>query len=170
MSERLTLILGLGQPGQGDAACGLQVAETLKASALAADPSVVIMSHVGDGEALLHLLRTFERVILVGGVMPLHKESGYRGGTIVELCDWQINAPPAMDWASPARGLSITNALTLAYSTGAWPDRLMVYGITGEHWRPQSPISEAVQAALPDVGARILSTVTAWHGHAISEE
>lgn len=165
MSERLTLILGLGQPGQGDAACGLQVAETLNASTLAADPSVVIMSHVGDGEALLHLLRTFERVILVGSVMPFHKEPGYRGGTIVELCDWQINAPPAMDWASPTRGLSITNALTLAYSTGAWPDRLMVYAITGEHWRPGAPLSDEVHAILPETCQRIAATASVWLGH-----
>ncbi|SIS51823.1 hypothetical protein [Insolitispirillum peregrinum] len=165
MSERLTLILGLGQPGQGDAACGLQVAETLKASALATDPSVVIMTHIGDGEALLHLLRTFERVILIGGMMPFRKEPDYHGGKIVELCDWQINLPLAMDWASPARGLSITNALALAYSTGAWPDRLMVYGITGEQWWPGAPLSDEVQAILPEISQRITATVSAWLGH-----
>lgn len=165
MSERLTLVLGFGQPERGDAATGLLVAQAVQNMPLGHDPLVVVLGHDGDGDSLLNLLRSFERVILVSGVIASSGAAHYEPGTIIALENNKVCFPPPVEWPSPRHGLSIGSALGLAYSVGAWPDRLALYAVVGEHWHDHSAPSDAVQQAIAPLAEQISELALNWLGH-----
>ena len=67
---------------------------------------------------------------------------------------WPGTPPGGGSGASPhAAGLRA--AVRLGHTLGRLPDRLILYAVHGRDFRPGAPLSRPVQAAVPQLAARI---------------
>lgn len=76
-------------------------------------------------------------------------------GTIVR-CDALMQAPAHQWFHCSTHTLGVVEAIDLARTLNQLPRRLLVYGVTGQHFGPGIGLSAAVEKAVPEVVERIV--------------
>ncbi|MFH1177009.1 MAG: hydrogenase maturation protease [Acidobacteriota bacterium] len=144
-----TRVIGLGNPILSDDGVGLQVARALAARLGASDVDVV-ESEVA-GFALLELLDTWERVILVDAVML----PGMRPGTVVRLGPEDLATSLRL---RSVHEIDLPTALALGTRLGfAMPKEIVIIAIQAEDTLTfGETLTPRVAAALPRAVERIL--------------
>ncbi len=143
-----TLVLGIGNPGRGDDALGLEVARRLHGRVPA---GVQVREHGGDGAALLDAFQGFSHVILVDAL-----RGGAQAGDIVRL-DASTAPLPARLGGTSTHLLGVAEAVELARVLGQLPQRILVLGVEGLAFTPNAPLSAPVALAVDAAVAAVLA-------------
>jgi len=140
------IVIGLGNAYRRDDGVGLVVVRHLQTKGL---PHVLAIA-ASDGMEILQACRDADTVNAVDAV-------GCEGapGTIVR-CDALIEAPSRQWFHCSTHTLGVVEAIELARTLNQLPRRLMVYGVTGQHFGLGIGLSAAVEKAIPEVVARIV--------------
>jgi hydrogenase maturation protease len=150
------VIIGIGTPYRGDDAVGHVVASRL-AKELGAQTRIRLLLEHGDGSRLLAAWKSAEVVVLIGATL-----SGAEPGTLYRID--AMSQPLVSAWwrcATPAFG--VAEAIELARRLHELPARLLVYGIEGASFATETPLSKAVEHAIPAALSQMrhdLATIT----------
>lgn len=142
----LNIVIGLGNAYRRDDGVGLVVIRHLQAKGL---PHVLAIA-ASDGMAILEACRDADTVIVVDAVA-----SGVAPGMIMR-CDALMEALPRQWFHCSTHTLGVVEAIELARTLNQLPRRLLVYGVTGQHFGPGIGLSPAVEKAVPEVVERIM--------------
>ncbi len=153
-------VLGIGSPF-GDDQIGWRVAEKLEEAFSSDQVSILVLDR--PGPSLLHYLDGAHGVILVDA---LH--ANYAPGTIVSLTRRRL-LREAGQWSSHLLG--VPEALALGEALDLLPEQLILLGIQSENVDLEGqPLSPALEAALPEVVARIRAELRVWEARLHSEQ
>jgi hydrogenase maturation protease len=145
-----TLIIGIGNDYRRDDAVGLIVARQLKARRL---PGVTVLESTGEGANLMALWAEAEKVILIDAVF-----SGAPAGSLHHF-DALTHPPPADFFRQSTHTLGLAAAIQLARALDCLPAQLTFYGIEGSDFSLGVGLSPQIEAAAPEVVARIASEI-----------
>ncbi|MCX7670654.1 MAG: hydrogenase maturation protease [Anaerolineae bacterium] len=148
---RPILILGLGNPLQGDDGIGCRVAEALADCALPSD--VEVMDGGTPGIGLLHLLEGRRRAILIDAA-----EMGRPAGTVVRFRPAEIVLTGAAGRFSLHR-TAVADALALAAALNLPLPEIVFYGVQPGRVGWGEALSPEVAAAIPIVVERIIAEI-----------
>jgi hydrogenase maturation protease len=142
-----TLIIGLGNRLRGDDALGCLIAEAIDQLRL---PAVTVIAYEHPPLDLLDTWQAYDRVLLIDAVV-----SGRPPGTLHHL---DLNAQPFPEDFSPysSHGVGIRETVEMARVLGKLPKTLWFYGIEGEHFSIDTPLSPAVRRSMPVLTDRIV--------------
>jgi hydrogenase maturation protease len=124
-----TVVVGIGNEFRGDDGAGLAAARALMQYTL---PNVKIVELDGEVTRLLDSLQHFDTAIVIDAV-----QSQALPGTIHRF-DASQNPLPGSHTQRSTHGISLGSILELARAQGAFPRKVLVYGIEGfsfEHGR-----------------------------------
>lgn len=153
MSEKYPiLILGLGNPLQGDDGVGCRVVEALQAYQL--PEGVEVLDGGTPGIGLLHLLEGRERVILVDAA-----EMGQPPGTMARFRPAEVVLTGSAERFSLHRS-AVSDALALAEALGLSLPEIVFFGVQPGRVGWGEGLSPEVTAALPRVVQAILHEVS----------
>ena len=142
MNAASTVVIGVGNPDRGDDAAGREVARRLRRS-LAAEVDIVELD--GEATALLARLEGARTVFLIDACV-----SGAPPGTVRRL-DVGAGPLPRAAFGLSSHGFGLAEALELAATLGAMPQRCVVYAIEGDCFDFGAPVSAAVARAIDAV-------------------
>jgi hydrogenase maturation protease len=150
-TERVPLVVGMGNELRGDDGCGIAVARAVR-DRLGASSEVVELA--GEPTALLDLWAGRDLVYAVDAV-----RSGGPVGTIVrrEVVEGRLPTGPA----TSTHGLSLAEVVALGSSLDRMPRRLVLYGIEAGEVGTGRGLSAAVARAVGEVVQRIDEEITA---------
>jgi len=149
------LILGLGNPLQGDDGAGCRVAQALEGQALPND--VQAMDGGTPGVGLLNLLEGRRRVIIIDAA-----EMGKPAGEVVRFRPEEVTLTGSAQRFSLHRS-GAADALALARELGlALPD-MVVFGVQPERVDWGEGLSPSVQAAMPKLIQAVLDEAKVSH-------
>ena len=140
------LIIGLGSP-HGDDRVGWEVIHAL-GHVGAQSPSVII-SVVSQPWDLLDHFQSQDLAILVDACV-----TGQPPGTIIEVDVDDLKQYPRS--RSSSHGSTVPAAIEMAVALGTCPKRLVILGIEVAAWKPDSPLTPAVEHAIPRAAERIV--------------
>jgi hydrogenase maturation protease len=146
------LIIGIGNADRGDDAVGLLAARQIAALGLA---GVEIIESRGELSQLLELFKCHGTVFVIDAM-----SSGNATGTILRFQVGEAVLPQSLSSGS-THVLGLAVAIDLANTLNQLPARLQVYGIVGQNFAPGSPLSSAVEKALPELVGRISKEIQA---------
>ncbi|MEJ5199100.1 MAG: hydrogenase maturation protease [Anaerolineae bacterium] len=146
-----TLILGLGNPLQGDDGIGCRVIEALQDRAL--PPDVEAMDGGTPGVGLIHLLEGRRRAILVDAA-----EMGRPPGTVVRFRPEGIVLTGAAERFSLHR-TAVADALALAAALNLPLPEIVFYGVQPGRVGWGEELSPQVAAAIPVLVERIIAEI-----------
>lgn len=146
-----TLILGLGNPLQGDDGIGCRVIEALQARAL--PPDVEAMDGGTPGVGLIHLLEGRRRAILIDAA-----EMGRPPGTVVRFRPEEIVLTGAAERFSLHR-TAVADALALAAALNLPLPEIVFYGVQPGRVGWGEELSPQVAAAIPVLVERIIAEI-----------
>ena len=146
------LVVGIGRPDHGDDAAGLLAAERLRSLA---PPGAAVASHRGETTALIDLWPGHAAVVLLDAT-----DLGAPVGTLSRFDG--ADAPIATRHLSSPPGERSATVFELARALGRLPKRLIVLGIEGLRFDPQTPPSPELLSALDDVVALLSAEVGAF--------
>jgi hydrogenase maturation protease len=145
------LILGLGNPLQGDDGIGCRVAQELEQQALPDD--VEVMDGGTPGVGLLNLFEGRRRVILIDAA-----EMGRAPGEVVRFRPEDVTLTGSAQRFSLHRS-GIADALALADALKLTLPELIVFGVQPERVNWGEGLSPSVQAAAPSLIGSVLNQV-----------
>ncbi len=149
------LILGLGNPLQGDDGAGCRVAQALEGQALPND--VQAMDGGTPGVGLLNLLEGRRRVIIIDAA-----EMGKPAGEVVRFRPEEVTLTGSAQRFSLHRS-GVADALALARELGlALPD-MVVFGVQPARVDWGEGLSPSVQAAMPKLIQAVLDEAKVSH-------
>ncbi len=154
------LIVGLGNPLQGDDGVGCAVAELLQATPNRERvPDAVQVIELGTpGVGLINFVQGRKRVIIVDAA-----EMGRAPGEFACLVPEQIRPDNSLrSFSLHAPGVS--DALLLAQALKLRLPQIVIFGIQPAFIGWRSGLSPAVQSAVPRVVEAVLEKVGAYHG------
>jgi hydrogenase maturation protease len=140
---RPILILGLGNPLQGDDGVGCRVAEALEQRALPAH--VEVLDGGTPGVGLINLFEGRARVILIDAA-----EIGQEPGTVVRFLPEDVSLTGSSERFSLHRS-GVADALNLARALSIQLPEIVVFGVQPARVNWDEALSPAVQAAVPRV-------------------
>ncbi len=147
-----TLILGVGNPLQGDDGVGIVAVQQI-----AARPDLPAGVDVLDGGTaglgLIPVLEQYRRVILVDAV-----QMGERPGTVRRFT-WEDVRLRQQGRALSLHQSDLNEALALAEALQCLPPELIVFGVQPQHIDWDQPLSDAVQQALPGLIDALMTEV-----------
>ncbi len=146
---RSTLILGLGNPLQGDDGIGCRVVEALAARDLPAD--VEVMDGGTPGIGLIHLLEGRRRAILIDAA-----EMGRPPGTVACFRPAEVELTGAAGRFSLHR-TAVADALALAAALNLALPEIIVYGVQPGRVGWGEELSTEVASAIPTLVERIMA-------------
>ena len=151
MTVGTTLILGVGNPLQGDDGLGVRAAEMLAEREL---PPGVRVEEIGTpGLGLANWLEAESRVILVDAI-----HMGERPGTWRRFGPEEVRLIASGDvLASHEPG--IAEGLALAQALNMLPDEIVFYGVEPVRCEMGQELSPAVSGALPGLVEAILADI-----------
>ncbi len=140
-------VIGIGNPDRGDDGVGRAAARWLRERPVG---GIEIVEHDGEATGLLDCLDAAETVYLVDACVS--------GGAAGEIHRFDVTAAPlpSFTFGLSSHGLGLAEAVELARALGRLPPRCIVYAIEGEGFEPGTRLSPAVEAAVIEVGRRIL--------------
>jgi hydrogenase maturation protease len=131
------VVIGVGNALRGDDAAGLEVA-----SRLSATPGIAVVSHDGEAIDLLERWRGARAAVLVDAV-----RSGAPAGTVHRIDAGAGPLPLTLRRAS-SHTIGLGEAIELARTLGALPERVIVYGVEGARFGAGEGLSDAVAGAI----------------------
>jgi len=147
-----TLILGVGSPLLGDDALGIRVIELLRTRP-DLPPCVSLVDGGTDGLGLIPVIEQYRRVICVDAVMM-----DAPPGTVRRLT-WGEFRVVAQSNPLSLHQSDLGSALQLADALGCLPEELVIYGVQPQTMDWGSPLSPAVERALPAVMNALLADI-----------
>lgn len=149
---RPILILGLGNPLQGDDGVGCRAIEALQRMAL---PETVEAVDAGTpGVGLIHLLEGRERAILVDAA-----EMGAQPGAVIRFRPEEVTLTGSAERFSLHRS-AVSDALALARALALPLPEIVFFGVQPASVGWETALSPAVDAALPGLIDAILNEIT----------
>ena len=142
------VIIGVGNAFRGDDGAGIAVAQRLAEQVPA---GTQVLEESGEGAALAEVWKGAQLAIVVDAI-----QSGATPGTIRRFDARQGpvgDEPPSRS----THGFGISSAIELARALNELPPQLIVYGIEGQDFALGEKLSPAVQEAVPQVAAQVLS-------------
>ncbi len=149
--ERI-LVIGVGNEYRGDDGVGRRVARELSDRG---SHTIAILEATGEGTALLESWNGADAVILVDAV-----QSGAPPGTIHRL-DAQARPLPVGFLRTSTHAFGVVEAVELGRALNQLPRRLVIYGIEGKAFDPDTGLSREVALAARDVTERVLRDIDA---------
>jgi hydrogenase maturation protease len=144
-------VIALGQAAAGDDGVGLAVLEALRREGVPPDVELV---HAAEDGALVELLATPARVVLVDAVV------GGRPGEVVELGPEEVEASGRRPVSTHGFGVGRAVALARVVAPEAVSPAIRVVGITiARPARYVQALSPEVAAAVPRAAARVRGLV-----------
>ena len=147
------LILGLGNPLQGDDGVGCRVAQELEGRTLPDD--VEVMDGGTPGVGLLNLFQGRQRVIIVDAA-----EMGLAAGSVVRFRLEDVTLTGSAQRFSLHRS-GVADALALASELKLALPEIVVFGVQPERVDWNESLSAQVEAAVPQVIEAILNEAKA---------
>ncbi len=147
------LILGLGNPLQGDDGVGCRVAQELEGRTLPDD--VEVMDGGTPGVGLLNLFQGRLRVIIVDAA-----EMGLAAGSVVRFRPKDVTLTGSAQRFSLHRS-GVADALALASELKLALPEIVVFGVQPERVDWNDSLSPQVQAAVPQVIEAVLNEAKA---------
>jgi len=151
LTEKKTLIIGLGNILKGDDGIGVRVAEILSQREL---PAGVAVEEVGTpGIDLMNRFEGWQKVILVDAV-----QMGAKPGT------WRRFSPQDVRLIANGNVLSLhepdlASVLELAQALNMLPDEIVIYGVEPQDLTFMAPLSSPVEAIINVIAEQILSEI-----------
>lgn len=143
------LVLGLGNPLQGDDGVGCRVAQTLEALPLPDD--VEVMDGGTPGVGLLNLLDGRDQVIVIDAA-----EMEREPGTVIRFRPEDVTLTGSNQRFSLHRS-GVADALSLARALELKLPEIVVFGVQPLHVEWTEALSSPVEAAVPRVVQAVLS-------------
>lgn len=128
------LVIGIGNPGRGDDAAGLEVARRLR--------TVPARERLGAGFDMIDEWEGADDVILVDAA-----RSGAPAGTIHRFDATRVRLPATV-FATSTHSMGVAQVVEVARALGLLPPRLWVYGIEATDFALGAGISAAVAASV----------------------
>ena len=147
------LILGLGNPLQGDDGVGCRVAQELEERTLPDD--VEVMDGGTPGVGLLNLFEGRQRVIIVDAA-----EMGHAAGSVVRFRPKDVTLTGSAQRFSLHRS-GVADALALASELKLALPEIVVFGVQTERADWNDGLSPKVEAAVPQVIEAVLNEAKA---------
>ena len=148
--NRMILVIGMGNPVQGDDAAGIEVARRIRRQASRRD--VTVMELIGDQLALLDAWTGARTVCVVDAI-----HSGCKPGRVHRF---DAGEPLGAPFHRPGtHTFSLAHVIELSRSMGRLPARLIGYGIEGASFGLGETMSPEVEAAVDSVTSEILRRV-----------
>jgi len=151
---RPALVIGLGNLDRGDDAVGVQVARHVAAERL----DVCVLEFDDPGEAL-DAWEPEDIVVVADAINS--------GGSPGEICvvDAVAHKLPAGNWsAGGTHALGLAAAVELARALDVLPARLVVVGVEAKHFGHGTPMSAAVEAAVPAAALAVYRAIDEGEG------
>ncbi len=151
LTEKKTLIIGLGNILKGDDGIGVRVAEIISQREL---PAGVAVEEVGTpGIDLMNRFEGWQKVILVDAV-----QMGAKPGT------WRRFSPQDVRLIANGNVLSLhepdlASVLELAQALNMLPDEIVIYGVEPQDLTFMAPLSSPVEAIINVIAEQILSEI-----------
>lgn len=145
MAERVRVI-GVGNPDRGDDGVGPAVAARV---ANLADPLTEVTVSTADPSRLMERWDGADAVVIVDAVVD-----GAAPGTIRVVDLAQGPLPPDIA-AVTTHGMGVGAAIDLARAMGRLPRRVVVVGVSAEHFEGRH-LTDPVQRAVPDAADTVL--------------
>ncbi len=140
-AHRAALVVGIGNTDRGDDGAGIVAARHIRSKMLSGIP---VIEQSGEGTDLIDLWQTMNlpRVFLIDAVF-----CGLPPGTIqrFDAHDTPLPAQFVGDYSTHSFGL--IEAIELARVLGCLPPQVIVYGIEGQCFDLDAPLSVEVEAA-----------------------
>jgi hydrogenase maturation protease len=131
------LVIGIGDPSQGDAGAGPVVAAHMRRIGLA------VLTHDGEGRNLMESWAGYNRVVLVSVT-----RSGIAPGTVRTFNVIASDLPTSL-FPRCAHAIGPAEAIETARVQGRLPKMLALVGIEGMAFSEGGQLSAAVEAAVP---------------------
>ena len=144
------LLIGIGNDYRGDDGAGLAICRELKKRELA---GAQLIECASDGAALMEMLKTANRVILIDAV-----SSGARAGTIYRFDALTEHIPLHFSFQS-THSLGVAEAIGLARALDQLPPYLVVYVIEGKDFAMGVGLSPGVEEAAQQVVELVIHEV-----------
>ena len=145
------LVLGLGNPLQGDDGVGCRVAEALEGQVL--QDNVEVMDGGTPGVGLINLFEGRDRVIVIDAA-----EMEREPGTVVRFRPEDVTLTGSNQRYSLHRS-GVADALSLAHALNLALPEIVVYGVQPLRIDWTETLSPPVEAAVPRVVQAVLSAV-----------
>lgn len=147
-SQATTLVIGIGNPFQGDDGVGVRAAELLVEKTL--PPGVQVQELGTPGWSLVSAMEGWQRVILIDAVQMGAEPGAWRRlqGDQISL----VGNPPSLSLHEPG----LAESLELARALGLLPGEIVLYAIEPGYIGLQEHLTPAVAAALPAVVKQII--------------
>ncbi|SHK32791.1 hydrogenase maturation protease [Rhodothermus profundi] len=149
----MNVVIGIGHPLRGDDAAGLEAVAQVR-SRLPRNVRLCVLSdplHLPDCWEGAHLAIVCDAIC-----------SGAPPGTLHRFEAHSSPLPASMRASVSSHSIGLAEVIELARQLGRLPQRLIIYGIEGQHFDMGAPLSPAVAAALPQAAEAILKEL----GHA----
>ena len=134
------LVIGVGNASRGDDAAGLEVARRI--ADVGPRPGIKVLSHGGDGVALLDLWDGADAVVIIDSM-----RSGAAPGTIHRIDASSTPVAVPLGEAS-THALGVAEAIELARALDTLPPTVVVYGVEGANYEIGSSPGESVASAI----------------------
>jgi hydrogenase maturation protease len=142
-----TLVIGVGNPGRGDDALGLEVTRRVRDRRLA---GVRVVECAGRADELMEVWRGAEHVVLVDAA------SGEEPGRVRRF-DARAGPLPASLRHASTHSWGVAEAIELARALGELPARVVVYGVFGRAFAAgHGRLSREAEGALPQACDAVL--------------
>lgn len=139
-------VIGIGNEYRGDDSAGLLAARCLSGEDM---PGVIIIEMNGETTALMDAMGNSSVAILIDAM-----QSGAKAGTITRF-DAGINPLPETAFRCSTHAISVGETIELARALSRLPQHVIVYGIEGARFEPDSAISPEVSEALKETVERV---------------
>lgn len=139
------LIIGIGNEHRGDDGVGIAVARKMKHAL----PQISVIEQSGEGTALLEAWRDAEMVVVIDAVF-----SGGTPGTVHRF-DAHEGALPTKRFRSSSHEFGLPQAVELARILNMLPPHLIIYGVEGKNFEPDTLLSSEVEHIVNKVAEEI---------------
>jgi hydrogenase maturation protease len=154
------VVIGVGNTDRGDDALGLEVARRLRAHPAA---GVRVLEEDGEPAGILAAWEGQRLAVIVDAA-----SAGGAPGAVLRFEAHRSPLPASLRHAS-THSYGPAEAVELARALGKLPSTVIVYAVEGHRFAPGGRLSPAVEAAIPEVVARIREDLLR-HGAAGNEQ
>ncbi|MFH1699876.1 MAG: hydrogenase maturation protease [Candidatus Zixiibacteriota bacterium] len=149
--ESGVLIIGLGNDYRSDDGIGLYVSRCIEQNVIR---GVSVINGISDGTSLLDYWDGKDHVILIDAVSP-NQSPGY----LYKFDGLSENISEDLFTAFSTHSLNIQETIKLGKALGKLPQKLTIYGIEGEKFKPGNKLSKTVETSAKKLIMEIIETL-----------
>jgi len=161
MTDRGTVVLGVGSPLMGDDGLGVGVVEMLR-ERWSGDPGLTFLDGGTWGMRVLPYIEDARRLLLLDVI-----RAGREPGTVVRLERDEL--PRHLHHKLSPHQIDLAEVLALAELRGSFPDEAVALGVEPAEVALRDGLSSVVEAAVPALVEAVRTQLEAW-GHDLREE